>query len=69
MADACRPALCAKADTPAYGWRPDVVIFVISATACEIRKDSRSEFGGSTSCFFFNYRLAIIVTKYAFPVR
>ena len=33
MAEACRPALCAKAETPVYGWRGDGEIFVTSATA------------------------------------
>ena len=69
MAEACSPALCAKADTPVYGWRGDGEILVTSATACEIRKASRSAFLGRTSFFFFNSKLAMMVTRSALPVR
>ncbi len=42
MAEACSPALCAKAEMPTYGWWVEAVRLTTSAIACEIRVISRS---------------------------
>ena len=69
IAEACRPALWAKAETPTYGWWVEGVRLTTSAMACEMRVISRSAPSGRTFLPYFSSRAATTGKRLALPTR
>ncbi len=69
MALACRPALCANALAPTYGWRAYGEMFVISLIACEMRVASSRPSPVSVRTPCLSSRFATTVSRSTLPVR
>ncbi len=69
IAEACSPALWAKAETPTYGWWVEGVRLTTSAMACEMRVISASAPSGSTVMPYLSSRAATTGKRLALPTR
>ena len=66
---ACSPALCAKACLPTYGCAGSGARLSSSSTKCAVSVRRASRSGASSSQPIFSCRSAMIVTRFALPVR